>query len=93
MSSTSTAPVPNPVAQRDIAVVIGVLAVLEGGVVGDSLDGVTVGKVAERFRKAGLLEAEWTTHELRQVLHDLNQRLRYALGEYDGPRPPVGPVD
>jgi hypothetical protein len=45
----------------------------------------TAGKVAERFAQEGLLAGHYDQRDLRQALGDLNQRLRYAAGEYDSP--------
>lgn len=91
MAMTSSEPVPNPVHIRDAAALVGVLAVLEGLLLGDRLEDATAQKIAERFQAAGLLEERWAARDLRRVLDDLNQRLRYALGEYDEP-PGPGPA-
>lgn len=82
-------PVPNPVQHRDAEVLIGILAVLEGVIWSGSLDQGTTSKVAERFAQQGLLTADHDQHDLRQAISDLNQRLRYALDEYDSPPPSI----
>jgi hypothetical protein len=83
MTTDPTASVPNPVQHRDAAVLIGILAILEGEIWADSFDGQTAGKIAERFAEQGLLAGDYDQRDLRQALGDLNQRLRYAAGEYD----------
>jgi hypothetical protein len=85
MTTDPAAPVPNPVQHRDAAVLIGILAVLEGAIWADSFGEQTAGKVAERFAQQGLLAADYDQRDLRQALADLNQRLRYAAGEYGSP--------
>jgi len=89
MATDSADPVPNPVQHRDAKVLIGILAILEGVIWGGSLDERTTGKVAERFVQQGLLAADHDQHGLRQAINDLNQRLRYAAGEYDSPPPSI----
>jgi hypothetical protein len=91
MVTDPAVPVPNPVQQCDGEVLIGVLAVLEGAVWGGSLDAWTTSKVAERFVQQGLLAADHDERELRRAISDLNQRLRYAAGEY-GSLPPSFPL-
>ena len=77
--------VPNPLQRRDAGVLIGILAVLDGVIWGGSLDEWTTSKVAERLVQQGLLTADHNRHDLHQALDDLNQRLRYAVGDYDSP--------
>jgi hypothetical protein len=89
MDTDSAAPVPNPVQDRDVKVLIGVLAILEGAVWSGDLDKWTTTRVADRFAQQGLLAADHDERELRQAINDLNQRLRYAAGEYDSPPPPI----
>jgi hypothetical protein len=85
METNLAAPVPNPVQHRDANVLIGILAILEGAVWAGQLDERTTGKVAERFVQQGLLGADHDQHDLRQAINDMNQRIRYAAGEYDTP--------
>jgi hypothetical protein len=91
MATDPAVPVPNPVQHRDAEVLIGILAILEGAIWGGSLDAWTTSKVAERFVQQGLLAAGHDEHELRQAINDMNQRLRYAAGEY-GSLPPSVPL-
>ena len=85
MTTDPAAPVPNPVQHRDAGVLIGMLAILEGAIWGGSFDEWTASKVADRFVQQGLLAADYDQRDLRQAIGDLNQRLRYAAGEYDSP--------
>jgi hypothetical protein len=87
MATEPTIPVPHPVRQGDAEVLIGILAVLEGVIWGGSLDEWITTKIAERFVQQSLLAADHDEHDLRQSINDLNQRLRYATGEYDSPPP------
>ena len=87
MANDPAISVPNPVQRRDAEVLIGILAVLDGVVWGGSLDEWTTSKVAERFVQQGLLTADHNRHDVHRALNDLNQRLRYAVGEYDSPPP------
>ena len=89
MTTDPAAPVPNPVQHRDAGVLIGILAVLEGAIWAGRFDGQTAGTIAERFAEEGLLAADYDQRDLRQALADLNQRLRYAAGEYGSPPDPV----
>jgi hypothetical protein len=91
MAANPDAPVPNPVQQRDANVLIGILAILEGVIWAGQLDEQTTSKVAERFAQQGLLDADYGQHDLRQAINDMNQRIRYAVGEYDAP-PPSTPL-
>jgi hypothetical protein len=50
---------------------------------------VAARKVAQRFVQQGLLAADDDRDGVHHALDDLNQRLRYAIGEYDGPPPSV----
>jgi len=77
--------VPNPLQLRDTEALIGILAVLDGVIWGGRLDEWTTSKVAERLVQQGLLTADHNRDDVHQALEDLNQRLRYAVGEYDNP--------
>jgi len=89
MTTNSAAPIPNPVQHGDASVLIGILAILEGVIWAGQLDEWTTGKVAERFVQQGLLDADYNERDLRQAIADMNQRIRYAAGEYDTPPSPV----
>ena len=70
---------------------VGLLAVLEGELVSDQLASPTVQHICHRFERDGLLATASGPGQLRLALAALNQRLRYALGEFNGPiEPPTG---
>jgi hypothetical protein len=89
MTTNLAAPVPNPVQRGDANVLTGILAILEGAIWAGQLDERTTGKVAERFVQQGLLSADYGQHDLRQAINDMNQRIRYAAGEYDTRPSPI----
>jgi hypothetical protein len=89
MATSPAAPVPNPVQHRDANVLIGILAILEGAIWAGQLDEHTTSKVAERFVGQDLLGADHDQQDLRQAINDMNQRIRYAAGEYDTPPPSI----
>ena len=77
---------------NDVAAVVGILATLEGELMvasdGDALPDWAI-PLAHRLGRDGLLGADAGQREVRQALNDLNQRLRYVLGEYDEPIAPL----
>ena len=81
--------VPNPLERRDAEVLIGILAILDGVIWGGSLDEWTTRKVAERLVQQGLLTADHNRNDVHQALDALNQRLRYAVGDYDSAPSPI----
>lgn len=68
-----------PLFMDDVAALIGVLAVLQGQALGHQLHDEVAGDLRRRL---GVLGGD---EELEAALDNLNQRLRYALGEYDNP--------
>ena len=80
---------PHTLSQRDAAALVGVLANLEGLVQVAALDDHAVQTLLHRLRSDGIAAplsvGADPRHTLRQALNDLNQQLRYALGEYDSP--------
>ena len=85
-----TAPVcPRPLLRRDAEALVGLLAIVEGEATLSELAQRLVDRLSQRFAAVGLLTEGASEREFRQALHDLNQRLRYALGEYDEPPIPV----
>jgi hypothetical protein len=89
MTSDPVVPVPKAVERRDAEVLTGILAILEGVIWGGQLDERVTSKIAERFIQAGLLAADHGRYDLRQAISDMNQRIRYAAGEYDSPPPSI----
>ena len=73
---------PNPVLSRDLAVLIGVLAVLEGELMVGEVPDHLAGRLRDRFARQNLLRDGGSSRALRQAINDLNHRLRYGLGEY-----------
>jgi hypothetical protein len=68
---------------------IGLLATLEGELMtGNDVLPDWASHIARRLSTDGLLGRQ-SNHDLRQSLNDLNQRLRYVLGDYDEPIDPV----
>jgi hypothetical protein len=74
---------------RDLSALIGLLAVLEGDLMAGEVSGHLSDRIRDRLEREELLERGGTERELRQSINDLNQRLRYALGEYDQPPRPL----
>ena len=66
------------IADRDIRVVIGLLAVLEGEALLGQLDNELSGRLADRLGREGLPPVP----DLAAAFSVLNQRLRTARGEY-----------
>jgi hypothetical protein len=80
---------PRRLRDADVVALIGLLAVLEGELMLaiDLNDDIPdwAQHLAARLTKDGLLTSEPSNRDLRQALNDLNQRLRYAHGEYAEP--------
>ena len=79
---------PRAALKRDVAALIGLLAVLEGEVAvepGGNEVPEWARPLARRLSVDGLLPPDVNRRQLRQGLNDLNHRLRYVLGEYDEP--------
>ena len=80
---------PHPLSKRDASALIGVLANLEGLVWTTAIGDHAVQKLLTRLQSDGVAAAAGDNtdlrYHLRQALNDLNQQLRYALGEYDSP--------
>ena len=75
---------PVTLADRDVAVLIGVLAVLEGEVRSGEAAPHMTRHLSDRLARYELLSADAASEDLAEALHDLNQRVRLARGEYDG---------
>ncbi|KAB1923825.1 hypothetical protein F8271_30815 [Micromonospora sp. ALFpr18c] len=90
MGDVSDQVAPNPVFSRDLAVLIGVLAVLEGSLMGNGdVPGHLAERLRHRFAREGLLDPDASEEAFRQAINDLNHRLRYGLGEYPELPPPI----
>ena len=86
---TDDGPAPNALDRQDAEALIGVLAVVEGHLINGDLDPHVVDRLGERLVGPGAGAAE-----LRVALGNLDQRLRYVLGEHDQPpTPDTGQVD
>jgi hypothetical protein len=85
----SKAVAPRSCEARDVAGLIGILALLEGELMTEGVPEHLSGRIRDRLARVGLLGSTGTERELRQAISDLNHRLRYALGEYDELPTPV----
>ncbi len=74
----------NPVKASDVPILLAVLGRLEGEIRGGSHDAQAVRSLGEGCRRAGLVpdDVPLTSKAVAEVLEDIGQRLRYALGEY-----------
>ena len=89
MTESQREAAPNPIHAADVAVLIGMLAYLEGELLAGLSPGYRNDKIRELFVGRQLLKQGDTDEDLRDAIHALNQRLRYVLGEY--PKPLDGP--
>jgi len=74
-------PTPRPLGQKDAAVLIGLLAVIESELAGKNVEPYLVKALIRRFQHEGLIPKKAGSPDLRAVLAQLNQRLRVAHGE------------
>ena len=81
-----------PLSYGDANAVIGILAVLEGELLVGGVEPALAHRICDRFVGAGLLPADAEIAHLRRALGDLNQRVRYAHGEYAEPPEPESPI-
>jgi hypothetical protein len=75
---------PVTLTDRDVAALIGLLAVVEGEVLSGEASSHLVARLSTRLARDGLLPADTAEQGLPSALGNLNQRLRVARGEYDG---------
>jgi hypothetical protein len=87
VTERSSEAIPNPLSHQDAAVLIGILAVLEGEL-HDPANAHLASRIGDRFHREGLLDDSKATALVRQALNDMNHRVRYAAGETD--EPPIG---
>ena len=84
---------PRAVSGQDAEALLGLVIELEAALIGDPAPEF-VTRLSRPLRRAGLIGDGDGRPELRLALANLNQRLRYALGEYEnGPEPDTGLVD
>jgi hypothetical protein len=84
----------HPLGEQDGAALIGMTALLEGHLLSGGMAPHLVDSLNRHLQRAGLVESGAGPAELRLALADLNQRLRYVLGEHDeSPAPGTGQVD
>lgn len=78
-------PTVNPVSARDVVILLTVLGRYEGEMRAGLLDDHHVEALGRRCVAAGLLAAgsEGSREAVADVLDEINQRLRFAIGEYD----------
>jgi hypothetical protein len=84
--SAQANPTPNPVSSQDAEVLVGILAILQGQLIGGLLDDEVTEKLATRMVRAGVLKRESdgslpSAGRVGVALEDLNHRVRHALGE------------
>jgi hypothetical protein len=75
---------PVTLADRDVAGLIGVLAVLEGEVRSSEASPDMAGHLSNRLAQCELLTADAASDDLARALSDINQRLRVARGSTTG---------
>jgi hypothetical protein len=80
---------PNSIGSVDVDVLIGLLAGLEGYLMGEHPDADLVDPLRKRFVRAGLLPIDADERDFRQAVNDMNHRLRYTAGEYPEPIAPL----
>lgn len=80
-----------PLQRTDAVALIGLLAILEGEIWGHGLDEHLIDRLRRRFFSDGLVADAAGGYELRQVINDLNHRIRYAIGEYEDPPTSIPP--
>jgi hypothetical protein len=70
---------------QDVEALIGVLAVLEAEIRGEqsATIGLDVERLRDRLVRVGLLGPDADVLETALALGNINQRLRYVLGEYE----------
>jgi len=72
-----------PLADADLAALIGLLSVLEAHLMGGGIDPYVASSFADRLHRDGLTESADPGVPLRHGINDLNHRIRSALGDYE----------
>lgn len=80
---------PNPLPERDVAALLGLVIVLEAELLAEEISPQSAARLTERLASTGLLPEYASVGELCAALSDMNQRLRYVLGEYESPPEPA----
>jgi hypothetical protein len=76
---------PHPIRASDVQALHGMVAVIAGEAMVDSIDPALAARLHERLVEADLLRPGSELSEMPQALDDLAQRLLHVLGEYDSP--------
>jgi hypothetical protein len=77
-----------PLSDVDARAIIGLLAILEGELLGEQLDPALAHRLRDRWVREDLLAEGAELAHLRRALAEMNQRVRYARGEYAEPPDP-----
>jgi hypothetical protein len=91
---TLSGPSPRPVREQDVAALIGILAVVEGALLGGEVGDETTTKLSRKLVGAGLLSengaGDPSAGQVAVALDEIIARLQGALGEYESaPEPRV----
>ena len=73
---------------RDLSALVGLLATLEGLIQAGRVDDEVAARLGRRLEADGVSQGSGE-REVRQALNDLNHRVRFALGEHNGPPQPA----
>jgi hypothetical protein len=83
---TLNGPSPRPVREQDVAALIGIIAVVEGALLGGEVGDETTSELARKLVAAGLLSENGTglpsAGQVAVALDEIIARLQWALGEY-----------
>jgi len=84
----------HPVSQPDAHALLGLVIVVQGELYAGQLEPRLLEQVRQRVETAGLVPVRSGPAELLLALDNLNQRLRWVIGEYDQPlSATIGRVD
>ena len=91
---TLNVPSPRPVREQDVAALIGIIAVVEGALLGGKVGDETTTRLARKLVAARLLSEDGNglprAGEVAVALDEIMARLQWALGEYESaPEPRV----
>ena len=71
------------ISDRDAVMLIGVLAVLSGPLLAESLDESLAGRIRDWLVGQGLIASDASQRDLSLALQEVVDHLRHARGEYD----------